>query len=191
MSLNLQYLNWKIFLENPAEAEPEEWFKVFNEWIPDSPEVFLDAADYSHVNDGPVIVLVGHFLNLSLDANFRRRGLLLDYKQPMEGSNADKLKATLVSLLRAAKRLEGEAGFHHKPRFKASELMLIVNSRALAPNSPETLEAARPDLVKVLSAAYGDGGFSLEHNPDPRQRFQVTATSKTPFTLDELLSRLA
>ncbi len=191
MAVNLQYLNWKIFLENPAEAEPEEWFKVLNGWIPDSPEVFLDVADYSHVNDGPVMVLVGHFLNLSLDANFRRPGLLSDHKQPMEGTNAEKLKSTLLGLLRAAKRLEGEAGFSRKPRFKASELRLIVNSRALAPNTPETLEAARPDLVKIFSAAYGDGGFSLEHDPDPRQRFQVTATSKTPFTLDELIARLA
>lgn len=189
--MNLQYLNWKIFLENPADVETEEWFKVLNDWIPDSPEVFLDVADYKHVSDGPVLVLVGHFLNLSLDAAGNRTGLLSDYKQPMDGSNVDKLKATLLGLLKAAKRLEGEEGLFHKPRFKAGELQLIVNSRAVAPNTPATLEAVKPDLVKVLTAVYGEGGFSLEHPSDPRLRFSVTATSKTPFTLDELLKRLS
>ncbi len=188
--MNLQYMNWKIFLENPAEMEAEEWFKALNEWIPDSPEVFLDVADYQHVTDGPVLVLVGHNLNLSLDGNDRRLGLLLDYKQPLDGSNADKLKLTLLSLLKAAKRLESEPALHHKPRFKASELRLIVNSRAAAPNTPATLEAARPELAKLFSAAYGDGNFALEHDPDPRRRFSVTATAKTPFSLDELIQRL-
>lgn len=189
--MNLQYLNWKIFLENPAEVDTEEWFKVMNDWIPDSPEVFLDVADYKHVTDGPVLVLVGHFLNVSLDGAGRRLGLLSDYKQPMDGTNVEKLRATLLNLLKAAKRLEGEADLKHKPRFKAGELQLIVNSRAVAPNTPETLEAVNPDLVKVLSAVYGDGGFSLEHASDPRLRFSVTASAKTPFTLDELLRRLS
>jgi hypothetical protein len=189
--MDLQYLNWKIFLENPAETEVEEWFKVLNDWIPDSPEVFLDVADYKHVSDGPVLVLVGHYLNLSLDATHKRPGLLLDYKQPLEGTNAEKLKHTLLSLLKAAKRLTGEAHLAHKPRFKGGELQLTVNSRAVAQNTPAALEAVKPDLVKVLSAAYGEGGFTLEHVPDPRLRFSVTAQAKTPFDLDELLKRLA
>lgn len=188
--MDLQYLNWKIFLENPADTETEEWFKVLNEWIPDSPEVFLDVADYKHVSDGPVLVLVGHTLNLSLDAALRRPGLLLDYKQPLDGSNPDKLKSTLVSLLKAAQRLEGEPGLHHKPRFKATELQLIVNSRAVAPNTPATLEAVKPDLVKILSQSYGEGGFSLSHDASPKARFSVTATAKAPVSLGDLLKRL-
>lgn len=189
--MNLQYLNWKIFLENPAEAEPEEYFKVFNTWLPDSPEVFLDVADYKHVSDGPVMVLVGHYLNISLDANDRRLGLLLDYKQPMEGGNADKLRTSLRDLLLAVKRLEGEAMFSHKPVFNAAELQLIVNSRAVAPNTPATLEAVKPDLAKVLAKAYGDSGFTLDHNADPRLRFSVKATAKGKQDLSEMLKRLS
>ena len=90
--MNLQFLNWKIFLDNPAEVESEEFFRVWNAWIPDSPEVFVDVADYAHVNDGPLIVLVGHYLNFSLDSGDRRLGLLYDYKQPMEGANDEKLR---------------------------------------------------------------------------------------------------
>src|SRR3954471_21343753 len=174
-SMDLQYLNWKVYLDNEAETEPDEWFKVFNDWIPDSPEIFIDVADYKHVQDGPVVILVGHYLNLSLDHTGRRLGLLYDYKHPMEGSNEEKLKSSLLGLLRAAKRLEDEAGFgdRHMPKFTAGEVRLIVNSRAIAPNSAETLEAVKPELAKLLARVFGEGAFSVEHLADPRQRFMV------------------
>jgi hypothetical protein len=190
MSINLQYLNWKIFLDNPAEAEPDEWFKEFNGWIPDSPEVFIDVADYKHVQDGPVVLLVGHFVNYSLDGNDRRLGLLHDYKHPVDGTNEERLRSSLLNTLKAAKRLEGAKDITHKPKFKTGDLRLIVNSRALAPNTPATLEAVKPDLVKVLAKAYGEGGFTLEHLTDPRQRFMVQVTAKSAPGLDELIKRL-
>jgi hypothetical protein len=190
--MNLQYLNWKIYLENPAEAEPDEWFKVLSTWIPDAPEIFIDVADYKHVPDGPVTLLVGHYVNYSLDATGRRLGLLYDYKHPIEGTNEEKIKSSLLGLLRVAKRLEDDAGFAAagKPKFKAGELRFIVNSRAVAPNSPETLEAVKPDLVKVLAKAFGDGAFAIEHLTDPRQRFSVQVTAKGNPDLSEVLKRL-
>ena len=176
--MNLQYLNWKIFLENPAEAEPEEWFKVFSTWIPDAPEIFIDVADYKHVPDGPVILLVGHYVNYSLDATGRKPGLLYDYKHPVEGTNEEKIRTSLIGILQVAKRLEEDAGFKHKPKFKTGELQLIVNSRAAAPNTPATLEAVKPDLAQVLSKAFGEGAFTLEHLTDPRQRFSVRISAQ-------------
>lgn len=189
--MDLQYLNWKVYLDNPAEAEPHDWFKVWNGWIPDSPEVFVDVADYAHVQDGPVVILVGHYLNLSLDHTGRRLGLLYDYKHPMDGGNEEKLKSSLLGLLRAAKRLEDEAGFGKKPRFNAGELRFIVNSRAIAPNSAETLASVGPELSKVLARAYGEGAFTLEHLSDPRQRFMVQVKAKTSPSLADLIQRLA
>ncbi|MDQ3002824.1 MAG: hypothetical protein M3Y08_16370 [Fibrobacterota bacterium] len=188
--MNLQYLNWKIDLENPAEAEPHEWFKVFSTWIPDAPEIFIDVADYQHVPDGPVTLLVGHYVNYSLDAVDRNLGLLYDYKHPIEGSNEEKILSSLLGLFRVAKRLEDDAGFSHKPKFKAGSLRFIVNSRAIAPNSAETLEAVKPDLVKVLAKAFGEGGFSIEHLTNPRQRFSVQVSAKGTPDLAEVLKRL-
>jgi hypothetical protein len=188
--MNLQYLNWKIYLENPAAAEPDEWFKVFSTWIPDAPEIFIDVADYKHVPDGPVTLLVGHYVNYSLDATGRRLGLLYDYKHPLEGGNEEKIRASLLGLLRVAKRLEEDPGFTHKPKFNPGELRFIVNSRALAPNTPASLEAVKPDLTKVLAKAFGESGFSLEHPTDPRQRFSVLVTAKATTDLAGLIKRL-
>ncbi len=188
--MNLQYINWKLHLDNPAEAEPDEFFKVLNDWIPGAPEVFVDVADYKHVQDGPVVILVGHYVNYSLDHTGRRLGLLYDYKQPMDGGNADKLRSTLIGALRVAKRLQDEKGFTHAPRFQAGDLRFIVNSRALAPNTPQTLAAIKPDLLAVLEKAFGAGGFTFEHLTDARQRFMVDIVATGSPTLESVLQRL-
>jgi hypothetical protein len=188
--MNLQYINWKLHLNNPAEVEADEFFKVFSNWIPNSSEVFIDVADYQHVQDGPVTLLVGHYVNFSLDHTGRRLGLLADYKQPMSGTNQEKLTTTLQGLFAAAKRLQDDASFTHKPSFNAADLVFIVNSRALAPNTAATLEAVKPDLVKVLEKAYGAGNFTLEHLTDPRQRFMVKVTAKGNPDIEAMLARL-
>ena len=190
--MNLQYLNWKIYLDNPDAAEPDEWFKVLSAWIPDAPEIFIDVADYKHVPDGPVTLLVGHYVNYSLDAVGRRLGLLYDYKHPLDGANEEKITSSLLGLLRVAKRLEEDPGFSAagKPKFKTAGLRFIVNSRAIAPNSPETLEAVKPDLVKVLAKAFGENAFTLEHLTDPRQRFSVDVSVKGTPVLADVIKRL-
>ena len=58
---DLQRINIKFFLAADAELSPAEAFRVFNTWIPTTPdEVLIDVADYSHVPEGPVTLLVGH-----------------------------------------------------------------------------------------------------------------------------------
>jgi hypothetical protein len=188
--MNLQFLNWKISLDNPSEVASEDFFKAFSGWIPESPEIFVDVADYRHVHNGPVIILVGHYLNYSLDGTDGRLGLLYDYKQPMEDGNEKKLRSTLLGLLRAAKRLEDDPIFNHKPRFRAWELNLSVNSRALAPNTSETLEFVKPDLAAVFADVYAGGRYTLEHLRDPRRRFSVQVRAEGTPGLTEVLRRL-
>lgn len=184
-------LNWKLYLENPAEAEPDEFFKVLSGWIPNSPEVYIDVADYQHVQDGPVTLLVGHYVNYSLDSTGRRLGLLADFKQPLEGTNVFKLTHTLLGLLNAAKRLEDDVAFSHRPKFDASEIRFIINSRALAPNTAETFEAVKPELMVVLEKAYGNGNVTVERLTETKQRFMVQIKSKVKTDLNQLIQNLS
>ena len=188
--MELQNLQWKIHLAKEIAPDPHEWFRVFGTWIPDSPEVFVDVADYSHVEDGPVVFLAGHQACYSLDGTGRRLGLLYDRRLPLEGSNAEKLRDSLLALLRAAQRLEGEASFAKKPVFLAGDLKLIVNNRALSPNAEETLAAIRPDLESLLGKICGPGNFSLSRDADPRKRFGVKVKAASPVTVDAALKRL-
>ncbi len=173
--MDLQKINWKLFVTDPSPASPDIFFRVFNTWIPNSPEVFIDVADYSHVQDGPLTALIGYDEDYWLDAADRRLGLLYNRRTPMDGTNADKLSATLQSVLRAAKRLEDDAAFKGKLKFRTDELLFIVNDRALAPNTRETFEAVRPDIERAVGHLFGNSP-KLDHLADPRRRFSVKIT---------------
>lgn len=193
--MNLQKINWKIFFKDASWARPDIFFKVFNNWIPNSPEIFIDVADYQHVHDGPLTLLVGHYVDYSLDASDSRLGtpslgLVYNCKKPMEGDNRSKLVSTLRSLLSAGKRLEADPVFEGKLSFDAKELDFIVNDRALAPYHDRAYKELKGDLDWFFSQLYGEGQYTLEPETNPKKRFAVEITSIKSLTLNELLGKL-
>jgi hypothetical protein len=188
--MNLQNIQWKLHLADGSSPDPHEWFKAFATWIPNSPEVFVDVADYSHVEDGPVIFLSGHIVCYSLDGAGRRLGLLYERRQPAEGSNPEKLKESLTSLLKHAQLLESDETFKSKPKFLAGDIKFIVNNRGIAPNNEATFAAIKPELEALLGKVYGTDAFTLNRESDPRQRFMVHIKAKAPVTVAEALKKL-
>jgi hypothetical protein len=148
------------------------------------------VADYSHVQDGPVIFLSGHNECYSLDSTGRRHGLLYERRQPAEGTNAEKLTTSLKTLLAHAALVEGDATFKVKPKFLTGDVKFIVNNRAIAPNTDETLSTVKPELDALLSRIYGTGGYTLEREVDPKQRFIVHVKAKSAVTVADALKKL-
>jgi hypothetical protein len=190
MSINLQNIQWKIHVEETSVGNPENWFKAFAPWIPDSPEVFVDVADYSHVQDGPVIFLSGHVECFSLDKTTGRYGLLYERRQPADGTNAEKLHSSLKSLLAHAARLESDSSFPAKPNFLTGDVKFIVNNRGVAPNNDETLATLRPELEALFDQVFGKGAYTLEREKDVRQRFMVHVKAKAAPSLAAALKQL-
>jgi hypothetical protein len=188
--INLQNIQWKLHLDEATVGDHHDWFKVFATWIPDSPEVFVDVADYSHVTNGPVIFLSGHLEAYTLDNTTGRHGLLYERRQPAEGTNPEKLKASLKTLLAHASLVENDATFKTKPKFLAGDLKFIVNNRAIAPNTDETLAAVKPELSALLDAVYGAGNYTLEREQDKRQRFTVHVKAKSAVSVSDALAKL-
>lgn len=188
--MDIQKINWKAFVQDPSAADPDAFFKVFNTWIPDSPEIFVDVADYQHAHDGPLTALIGHYADYWLDAADRRVGILYNRRLPADGSNAEKLQSSLRDLLRACARLERDPEFGGRLKFRTDELLFMINDRALAPNTPETFAAVRPDLEGVLTAVLGKNGFDLEHPAQPKKRFAVKITLRPSPDLGTLIGRL-
>jgi hypothetical protein len=185
--MELEKINWKLFIKDPAVARPHDFFKVFNAWIVGSPEIFVDVADYQHVSDGPVTLLCGFHLDYVLDNTDRRLGLLYNHKQPMSGSNAQRLTSSLTAHLEACQRLENDPQFGGALKFNTGEIEFLINDRALAPNTPDTHAAVSPLLSKLFSRVYGKGNFSLTPQPDPKKRFAVTIQSAAAPALPSLI----
>ena len=160
---SIQHINVKVFAT--ANAESDAVVKVFHRWIKDTvcPEMLIDVAEYSHVPEGPGVLLIAHEANYSLDNRGNRPGLLYNRKIADEGTFQEKLAQAHASALAACDRLEKETTL----RFDRNNLEVFVNDRALAPNTPETLQALEPELKKYFPKA------KLEKVGEARDLFRV------------------
>jgi hypothetical protein len=169
-----QHVNVKVFALSPEGVDLSAALPVFQRWIRESAaeELLIDVADYRHVPAGPGVVLVGYEANYSLDNGGGRLGLLYNRKGQFEGGAEAHIAQALRAALAACRRLEEEPGFEGNLKF-GSDIEIIINDRALAPNTDEAFAALKPAIESALQAAYGAVDFHLERLGDARERLRI------------------
>jgi hypothetical protein len=188
----LQHLNVKLLVKDPAEVPLEPLIPVFHSWIQEQvfDELLLDVADYRHVSGGPGVVLIGHQANYSVDRTDERLGVRYNRKAVLNGGNQDALRQAMRASLIACERLETEPRLEGKLQFNGQEIEFFVNDRLLAPNCDATREAFRSDFDAFLKKLFGGREYSLSHTSEPRKVFGVSVKSSQVFATTELLARL-
>jgi hypothetical protein len=188
--MNLEKINVKFFVAEPDRVRLEEFINVFNSWIQSSDGKFYDVADYSHVHDGPGIVLVAHEANISIDNAGGRLGLLYNRKQPLAGTNQERLRFVFRSALESCRKLEQDSTLRGRLRFLGNEATLLINDRLIAPNTDETFEEVGPDIQALAQSLYHGADITLERGQDSRQRFNVAIETAGSFDLLSVLRNL-
>ncbi|HSE90407.1 MAG TPA: hypothetical protein VLJ79_29640 [Candidatus Binatia bacterium] len=189
--MELQKINVKVFTAEPNKVPLTDFIDVFHGWIQATDGVYLDVADYSHMQAGPGIVLVADDANVSIDETDNRRGLLYSQKSKLGGSNLEKLSAVLRSALENCQRLEQEPALRGKLRFAGNQVEILVNDRLVARNTEETFDEIRPEIDFLARRLYSTTNFTLRWNQqDPRHRFNVTISTPLSFETKTLLSNL-
>ena len=151
--MELQHVNVKIYVEGDLTVDPARFIKVFHEWIQEDAldEMLIDVADYRHVPAGPGVLLIAHEADYSMDNTDNRWGLRYNRKSMLEGDNENRFRQALRSAANACRLLEARLADESVPlKFSRHEFELFINDRALAPNSPETFAACRPELEAFL-----------------------------------------
>lgn len=186
--MNVQHINFKLFIEDPEAVNLADYAAVFNSWIQKQvlEELLIDVADYLHVHNGPGIMLIGHEADYSLDQRAGRLGLLYNRKAQLEGTTQEKLAQAARAVLTAAQLLEKENGL----KFNTSEVQIIINDRLLVPNTVETFAALESDFRSFFNKLYSDSDYTLVHQSDPRERFTVHVKTKSPVDVENLLKNL-
>src|SRR5512141_809613 len=108
LAVELQHINVKFLLRDPASVDPAAVIPLFHTWIQGQvfEELLLDIADYSHVPDGPGVVLIGHEADYALDNTDGRLGVRYNRKAPLSGSNRDRMIQATKAALSAAQKLQ-------------------------------------------------------------------------------------
>jgi hypothetical protein len=189
--MELQKINVKVFTAEPNDIPLTDFIDIFHTWIQATDGVYLDIADYSHMQAGPGIVLVADDANVSIDETGNRRGLLYSQKGKLSGSNLEKLNTVLRSALENCQRLEEEPALRGKLRFVGNQVEILVNDRLVAPNSSDAFEEIRPEIDFLGRRLYASTNFTLLRNhEDPRHRLNVTLSTPLSFETKTLLNNL-
>src|SRR6188768_1588524 len=181
-------LQLKLYLEPSEHFELEALIPVFHRFIRDRvlEELLIDVVDYSHVPDGPGVVLIGHGADFYLGALDGAYGLV--YSRKRGGPAADgRLADALRRLVNAARLLEQESG--SKLRFKSGELSLRLTDRLRAPNDDATFADTKAEVVELFSRVYG-GEVAVERLPASKEPLSLRIKTQTSPSLEALLEKL-
>ena len=189
----LQRFGLKIFADPASAGAPSTIIPVFHTWIQDHavPGLLIDVADYTHLVDGPSVLLVAHEANYALDEGGGRPGLSYTRKQPLDGTFGERLAVAAAALIAAARRLEQDTSRMTGGgiAFLANEIEFATNDRLAAPRTADTESALREAL-----AAFGHGlfgGATVEIQPlDDTARLGFTLKTTATVPLDVLSSRV-
>jgi hypothetical protein len=191
--MKMQHVNVKLLLGSPEAIRLEPLVPIFHEWIEHKAmeELLLDIADYTHVPEGPGVVLIGHQADYSVDNTLGRLGVRYNRKIETEGDNQESMSQAARAALTACQRLEDDPRLNGKLRFGGQEVDLFINDRLLAPNTEESRQEARAEFETFFKKLFDESDFSLAFDTDPRRLFRVTARSAQSFSSTDLLKNLA
>lgn len=186
-----QRLAFKLFALPDSRGTQEEYILFFHRMIQEGGlvETFVDVTDYSHVPDGPGVMLICHEAHYSTDAVGGRPGLKCATKRGATGDMAARVRRVVKKTLAACAAVEAHEVFGGRLRYSTASALFSIEDRLVAPNTPETFEALSPTLSRVLTDVWG-AAPALTHAGTPKECFQVEASFPSSPPLSELLSRL-
>jgi len=144
-----------------------DFIPVFHGWIQQQKvagHLLIDVHDYSHVHNGPGILLVANEGNFSMDQEGGRLGLFYYRKRPLGGGLEANLKSVVETAVQACRLLESEPKLDGI-KFDSKEILIIANDRLLAPNDA----AARAKIEPVITKALGKAALAPQA-ADSRER---------------------
>jgi len=181
-------LQLKLYLEPSKHFELEALVPVFHRFIRDQviKDLLIDVVDYSHVPDGPGVVLIGHAADFYLGALDGAFGLVYSRKRGGPGPDA-RLEDALRRLINAARLLEREDGL--ELRFKSNELSLRLTDRLHAPNDDATFASTKAEVEALFGRVYGSS-VELERLPASKEPLGIRIKAASAPSLEALLEKL-
>lgn len=164
----------KIYSPEPAVRD-DRFVPVFHRWIRRQAfdSVLVDVADYTHVPDGPGVMLVGHDITFSLDRSDGRFGLFAQRRRPFAGDEIDGVVTTLQALLAVADALERDASDANL-RLDRTRIRIEGNDRLRVSNTDQGFLNLEPIVAAAARRLFPDRDISVERSAnDPRERLAV------------------
>ncbi len=190
--MDFHKINVKIFAEKGNEVALDLFIPVFHRWIQEDllEGMLVDVAEYTHVYQGPGVLLIAHEANYSLDETDGKRGLLYNQKHPTAKDPQEHLKTAFKRALKACGLLEKESKMAGKLKFAPHHLQVFINDRAAASHNSQSHSELEEALNPFLSWLYEGSKYLLIAEKDPQKRVGFEIKVEKSPSLETLLEQL-
>lgn len=191
--MDLQKVGVKFYVEKDSHVPLDVFIPIFHRWIQqDKMEgLLIDVAQYTHVHQGPGVVLIAHEANYSFDEAQGHRGLLYTQKRPPAKGGLDHLKTAFRRALLACDLLEKEPELAGKMTFATNHFQVFVNDRLAAPHNSASQEDFENALKTMFEGLYEGAATVLMPDMNNQNRAGFEAHVDKAFPRAELLQRLS
>jgi hypothetical protein len=170
--MELYKLGVKFFAPQGQRLDLTEFIPIFHEWIQRqliNEHLLIDVHNYSHIHDGPGILLVAHQGNFSVDFADDRMSFTYYRKQP-----AENLTDLLKPAVEGCRLLSNDPRMRGRLVFSTDEALIFANDRLLAPNSEETFSQLQPLFSAALKEVLGKSSKLSRISLDPKERLTIS-----------------
>ena len=187
-----QRVGVKVFVEDQEAFDRARMIDVFHRWIQEDrlPGTLVDVHDYTHVPEGPGVLLIAHEWHLRTDEAGGRIGLEYELKREGSGTLAERLREAIVSVLEAAAALEQDTAGENPVRFATREMAFRFTDRLAVPPTEAAFDEVTGELDNVLAGLYG--GVPIEFERVGHARGPLTLHMRVigegEWSVDELVS---
>ena len=175
--MELQKFGVKLFIEVHGSYSYKEFIPVFHTWIQDKlveDHLLIDVADYSHIPDGPGVMLIAHEGYFSLDQEKHKPGIMYMRKTNMEGNFKDRFSKVLLITTEAVKRIRNN-DITNDVDFISNSFRFIANDRLYAENTRYNQNFYKKEIQKAINNKYPDSKVEFEDFSGKKERLAFTA----------------
>ena len=154
--MDLQKFGVKLFFNTNESFDSKDFIPVFHNWIQDKivdDHLLIDVADYSHIPDGPGVMLVAHEGNFSLDQENQQPGIMYMRKTDIGGDFKGRFINVLSTAIQAANNLS-DNNINKEVDFIRNSFRFIANDRRVAENTLENQKLYQDRVQKALTELY-------------------------------------
>jgi len=174
--MNIQKFGVKLFFNTNGSINSKDFIPVFHSWIQDNifdDHLLIDVADYSHIPDGPGVMIISHEGNFSLDQENQQPGIMYMRKTEIAGSFKERFNTVLSTVIKTANRLR-DNNISKQVDFKPNSLRFIANDRLYAENTADNQDLYKQKIQKALYGRYPNSQFEFGDVSDENERLAFT-----------------
>ena len=174
--MELQKFGIKLYLTTNGSFDSKDFIPVFHDWIQNKiidDHLLIDVADYSHIPDGPGVMLISHEGNFSLDQESKQPGIMYMRKTEIAGSFKERFNKVLSTVIKAANLLS-DKDVSKQVDFTSNSFRFIANDRLYAGNTADNQDLYKQKIQKALDGKYPDSQFEFGDVSDKNERLAFT-----------------